>query len=122
AETLELIGTHAVSTLFQIPTQLQMLAAHEDFPTADLSSLRAVGWGGGALSEKLIDEFRSRGIDVQNTYGLTEVTSSVTYSRKGASNEELNTTVGQPDPQLQLRFLREDGTWDSQHGPGEVCV
>lgn len=122
AETLELIGTHEVSTLFQIPTQLQMLASHEDFATADLSSLRAVGWGGGALSEKLIDEFRSRGIDVQNTYGLTEVTSSVTYSRQGASNEELNTTVGQPDPQLQLRFLREDGAWDSENGPGEVCV
>lgn len=120
--TLQLIETHEVSTLFQIPAQLQMIVAHGDFTSTDLSSLSAVGWGGGTLSEKLINEFRSRGIDVQNTYGLTEVTSSVTYSRPGATNEELNTSVGEPDPELQLRFLTKDGEWGSTNGPGEVCV
>lgn len=122
AQTLELIGTHRVSTLFQIPTQLQMLVTDDNFYTADLSSLRTVGWGGGTLSEKLIDEFRNRGIEVQNTYGLTEVTSSVTYSRPGASNKELNSSVGEPDPQLEIRFLTKDGTWGETNGPGEVCV
>lgn len=122
AETLALIENFRVDTLFQIPTQLQMLAADPHFATSDLSSLRTVAWGGGVLAATTIDVYRETGAQVHNTYGLTEVTSSVSYSSPAATNDELTETVGQPDPELRLRFLGEEGRWAGPSGPGEVCV
>ncbi|MBK1874992.1 acyl--CoA ligase [Marinobacter sp. 1-3A] len=121
-ENLALIENKKVSALFQIPTQLQMLAASPNFNTYSLASLALVGWGGGPLSLAVIDKYRAKGCRVMTTYGLTEVGSSVSYTPIDASEEVLTNTVGSPDPQLHLRFLAEDGSWAGEQGPGEVCV
>lgn len=121
-ETLALIENKKVSALFQIPTQLQMLAASPNFNSYSLTNLQLVGWGGGSLSPVVINKYRAKGCRVITTYGLTEVGSSVSYTSIDASEEVLTNTVGRPDPQLQLRFLAEDGSWAGEQGPGEVCV
>ncbi len=119
---LDAIARYQVNALFQIPTQLQRIAALPGFDRADLSSLRIVGWGGGPLPVEVIRSYRRRGVALVATYGLTEVTSSVTYTDPGADDEVLAGTVGRPDPELDVRILTEDGRWGQAGEEGEVCV
>ncbi len=120
--TLEAITDHRLTALFQIPTQLQRIAALPGFDTADLSSLQAVGWGGGPLPLEVIRRYRQLGVALITTYGSTEVTSSVTYTDPDADEEVLVHTVGRPDPELQVRLLTGDGRWGGAGEEGEVCV
>lgn len=121
AEVLRDIEDLRISALFQIPTQLQRISAHDDFATRDISSLRVVGWGGSPLPRESLARYRSRNVRLVSTYGLTEATCSVTYSDPDASDEVLLNTVGRPDPKMNVRLLGEDGSWIT-HGQGEVCV
>ena len=121
-QTLDAIARYQVTALFQVPTQLQRIAALAGFSTADLSSLRAVGWGGGPLPLEVIRRYRRLGVALTATYGATEVTSSVTYTDPDADDEVLATTVGRPDPELDVRLLTDDGRWGEAGEEGEVCV
>ena len=121
-QTLDAIARYQVTALFQVPTQLQRIAALAGFSTADLSSLRAVGWGGGPLPLEVIRRYRRLGVALTATYGATEVTSSVTYTDPDADEEVLAATVGRPDPELQVRLLTDDGRWGEAGEEGEVCV
>ncbi|MBM9465419.1 acyl--CoA ligase [Aeromicrobium sp. YIM 150415] len=120
AEVIRDVEELRISALFQIPTQLQRISAHPDFRTRDLSSLELVGWGGSPLPRASLQAYRARGVRLVSTYGLTEATSSVTYSDPDASDDDLLTTVGRPDPGMDVRLLGEDGGWTE--GEGEVCV
>ncbi len=119
---LDAIARYQVTALFQIPTQLQRIAVLPGFDTADLSSLRVVGWGGGPLPVEVIRRYRRRGVALAATYGSTEVTSSVTYTDPDADDEVLAETVGRPDPELDVRILTDDGRWGQAGEEGEVCV
>ncbi|MGA3153378.1 MAG: class I adenylate-forming enzyme family protein [Streptosporangiaceae bacterium] len=121
-QTLDAIAPYQVTALFQVPTQLQRIAALAGFSTADLSSLRAVGWGGGPLPLEVIRCYRRLSVALTATYGATEVTSSVTYTDPGADDEVLAATVGRPDPELDVRLLTDDGRWGEAGEEGEVCV
>ncbi len=121
-QTLDAIARYQVTALFQVPTQLQRIAALAGFSTADLSSLRAVGWGGGPLPLEVIRRYRRLGVALTATYGATEVTSSVTYTDPDADDEVLAATVGRPDPELDVRLLTDDGRWGEAGEEGEVCV
>lgn len=116
------LETHQLTALFQVPTQLQRVAALPDFRTADIGSLRLVGWGGSPLPLDTIHRYRERGCRLVSTYGLTEATSSVTYTDPDATDEVLLNTVGRPEPGMRVRLLGEDGSWVADGMEGEVCV
>jgi len=121
AEVLRDVEEHRISALFQIPTQLQRICTHPDFETRDLTSLEVVGWGGSPLPRSALSAYRTKGVRLVSTYGLTEATSSVTYSDPDATDDDLLTTVGRPDPGMRVRLLGDDGAWITD-GEGEVCV
>lgn len=120
AEVIGDVERLRISALFQIPTQLQRISSHPDFRARDLSSLELVGWGGSPLPRASLEAYRARGIRLVSTYGLTEATCSVTYSDPDASDDDLLTTVGRPDPGMDVRLLGEGGDWAETEG--EVCV
>jgi long-chain acyl-CoA synthetase len=126
-QVLDDVARYGISALFQVPTQLQRIAALPGFATARLDSLRTVGWGGSALPQDTIARFRARGVALTSTYGLTEATFSVTYTDPDADDEVLLNTVGRPDADIDVRLLGADGAWldhiDGQEsGEGEVCL
>jgi fatty-acyl-CoA synthase len=55
-------------------------------------------------------------------YGLTEGTGSITYSDPDADVETLSTTIGRPDPELNVRLIKSDGQPCSIGEEGEVQV
>ncbi|WP_417521980.1 class I adenylate-forming enzyme family protein [Marinobacter sp.] len=115
------VQEHKVSALFQIPTQLQRMSALPEFTQFNLSSLQVVAWGGAPLPPESLRRYRALGVKLISTYGLTEATSSVSYTPHNASDEVLANTVGTPDEGMRVQLLSDGGVWlDS--GEGEVCV
>lgn len=107
-EVFTAIERHRISALMQVPTTLKMLTEHPGFTTTDLSSLESVHWGGGPLPLHVIRRLRRIAPVLGVTYGMTEITGSVTYSDADASDECLSESVGRPIPEVELRLSGED--------------
>ncbi|MEM1044383.1 MAG: AMP-binding protein, partial [Bacteroidota bacterium] len=82
-----------------VATQLRRLFDAD----ADLTSLRAVLLGGSAIPSDLLDEAVRRGVPVATSYGLTEMTSTVTAALPGASRTALATS-GAVLPHREVRI------------------
>ncbi|WP_019630366.1 class I adenylate-forming enzyme family protein [Actinomadura atramentaria] len=116
------VERHRVTALMQVPTTLKLLSEHPRFASADLSSLEAVHWGGGPLPAHVVRRYRRVASRLGVTYGLTEITGSVTYSDPDASDEVLSTTVGRPIPEIDVRLAGPDGKDVGVGAEGEVQV
>ena len=90
-----------------VSTQLLRLLREGAAP----DGLKAVLMGGGLIPEDLVDEALARGLPVHTSYGLTEMASQVTTTRRGASREELR-TAGRVLPHREV----------SLSGEGEILV
>ncbi|MGB3541420.1 AMP-binding protein, partial [Rubrivirga sp.] len=86
-----------------VSTQLQRLLDAD----ADLSSLHAVLLGGSAMPAALIDRALEAGVPAVVSYGLTEMTSTVTATRLPPSRSDLATS-GAPLPHRDVR-ISDDG-------------
>ena len=82
-----------------VSTQLRRLL---DGDPAAASSLRAVLLGGSAVPAELLDRAAARGVPVATSYGLTEMTSTVTATAPGPRRPDLATS-GVPLDGRELR-------------------
>ena len=119
---LEVIESERVNTLMQIPTMYQILAARPSFKTADLSSLRTVVWGGAAMPGPVLKAFARPGVATAVVYGQSEAPASITFSEPDASWDQLTSTLGRPDPDMEVRLARVDGAECSLGEPGEIQI
>ncbi|MFH1469294.1 MAG: long-chain fatty acid--CoA ligase [Pseudomonadota bacterium] len=67
------IEQSGITTVFGVPTTLQMLAEHPDFEARDLATLRLLLCGGAPLSVALIRQYQARGVRLTQGFGMTEV-------------------------------------------------
>jgi len=109
ASVLDLIERERVQTWLQVPAMFTMVANHADFARRDLSSLKSICIGGGAVSAPTLAKLRSTGAGVYVEYGQTEVMSSLSYSDPGASDEVLLNSIGRFDPRFETRIADETG-------------
>ena len=73
------------------------------------------------MPKGLIETYRSRTeARLLVTYGLTELIASITYSEPDADVDTLATTIGKPDPHLQVRLLAPDGKECKAGVEGEI--
>jgi acyl-CoA synthetase (AMP-forming)/AMP-acid ligase II len=106
-EQLELIERERVTIWGGIPAMVQMTLAVPDFEQFDLSSLRVVGWGGGALPRDIIERLQRLAPRAGAVYGLTESTCNVTWTDANASMEVLVFTIGKPGSAFPCRILSD---------------
>ncbi|WP_058365272.1 AMP-binding protein [Haloparvum sedimenti] len=66
------VEREGATVLVGVPAVLRMMANHDDWGETDLSTLRFVKSGGGPCREAVIAEWRDRGIEFSQGYGLTE--------------------------------------------------
>jgi len=72
---LDLIEKEKVGTTYLVPTMLQGILDHPDFPKRDLSSLRHIGYGASPMPVKLLVEAKKRlQAGFTNFFGMTEST------------------------------------------------
>ena len=75
ARVLKAIEEHAVTDVFLVPTMIQMLIDHPDFPKRDLSSVRRLCYGASPISPEVLDRTLKLLPDVElaQAYGMTEL-------------------------------------------------
>ena len=121
---LERIGKERVSVLPGPPTLYQMILAHPDRGTYDLSSLRLAVTGAAVIPVELIHRMR-RELSFETiitAYGLTESTGVVTMCRPEDDPETIATTSGRAIPDVEVRCVDKAGCEVPRGEPGEVIV
>lgn len=69
---LDLIERNHVTSFSGVPTMLQLMTEHPDWPQRDLSSLRYVVYGGSSVPARVAQAWLDRDVQVLQGYGMTE--------------------------------------------------
>ncbi|WP_324694683.1 class I adenylate-forming enzyme family protein [Novosphingobium aerophilum] len=132
---LELVAGERVSNAFVVPTMLsRIIEAMERAEKSDVSSLRAVAYGGGKMPieviRKALDLFPTAGFT--NAYGLTETSSTVALlgpedHREALASQDPKvrarlTSLGKPIPTVEIEIRGESGEVLPAGEPGEIYV
>jgi fatty-acyl-CoA synthase len=104
-----------------VPAVMKALVAHPRWPSADLSSLRAVGAGSSDVPLPLIAAFHARGIPVQQIYGATE-TCPIAIVQTRAEALAAPGSIGRPALHVECRVADAVGRSLAPGEPGEIQV
>ncbi|HTW34698.1 MAG TPA: long-chain fatty acid--CoA ligase [Rhizomicrobium sp.] len=108
----DLIARHSVSHIFTVPTVIDRLARHPRAATANVSSLKMLGYGGAPMPPAVLENARERfrNIAFGQGFGMTEMPAisylSPKWHRKGANPEKLK-SAGAAAYGYQLKVVNE---------------
>jgi len=119
---LAAIAQERITCLIQISAMLQRMLAHPTRAKTDTSSLQATFFLGSPLPPALIAELQTLGGTVVTGWGLTEATSSVTFTAPGDGIDVLAETVGRAAPGFEVRIAGPGGASLGAGESGEVLV
>ncbi len=105
---LEDIEKFRVSTMFAVPAMLLFMSQQPEFASADLSSVDCMLCGGAPVPEPLIRLYASRGIPINQGYGLTETAPFVTFLAPEWGMEKLG-SAGKPPIFVEIRLVDGNG-------------
>jgi long-chain acyl-CoA synthetase len=123
---LAAVERHRVSQTFLVPTMLQRILDHPDFPRRDLSSLRQISYGAAAAPVALVERALDALPDVGfvNVFGQTETLGA--YAALSADDHRARRKLGSagtPFPGVELRIVDVAGGNDCPVGAvGQVWV
>jgi long-chain acyl-CoA synthetase len=118
---LDAIEEHGVTIVLGAPPMYIAWNQTPGLADRDLSSLRLAVSGSSALWVETLERFRElTGLTIEEGYGLTEASPSVT-SNSNAPHPRPG-TVGVPLPDVELRLVDEAGDDVVAGDPGEVLV
>ena len=121
-QVMRLIQDEQITIWGAIPTMLHRVVHHPKVRDYDLSSLRAVSFGGAPTAPETIEKAREV-LPIQpsyaNAYGLTE-THGVATANGGKDLLAKRTSVGRPLPILDMRVVDEDGKECAVGALGEI--
>lgn len=119
---LEAIPQHGITTMFGVPAMFLFMSQHPGFEQADLSSVRLLICGGAPVPEPLLRLYESRGMPIQQGYGLTETSPTVTFLMADHGLAKLG-SAGTPPLFTEVRIVDDEGgVIDEPEVRGEVCV
>ncbi|KXJ86808.1 4-coumarate-CoA ligase [Microdochium bolleyi] len=115
------IGRFKITSLQIAPPILVMLSKRPETSRYDLRSLRDCLCGAAPLSKELQNECQRRfGMQINQGWGMTEVTCGAIHVPGGISDD--SGSVGQLDPNCELKLLDDDGKEVGIGEPGEIFV
>src|SRR4051794_12188626 len=121
---LELIETERANVMGGVPTMLIAMMEHPDFARREISSLRAVLSGGSTVPAELVRRIEgTMGVKFGIVYGQTEASPVITQTRLDDSAEDKAETIGQPQPQQEVKIIAP-ATGDTLPigERGEICT
>jgi acyl-CoA synthetase (AMP-forming)/AMP-acid ligase II len=122
AEAFELIGRERITLFGGVPVMLEAMFAHPGFAGADLSSVKAIGWGGAPATLDLVHRMRATGAHLFTNYGLTEGGAVVSATGPDDSVGDLAGTVGRPDASSDHRIVDDEGLDVAPGQAGEIWL
>lgn len=103
-EALELVERHGVTSIAGVPTVFVRMFSEERLQGRRLESLRLLDVGGGPVPDLLKTRIRDRfGIDVVESYGLSEISPVATVERVGSPTPP--GSCGPPLPGMGVRVV-----------------
>jgi acyl-CoA synthetase (AMP-forming)/AMP-acid ligase II len=121
-DVLDAIARERLTCLIQISAMLQRILAHPARRAFDTSTLQATFFLGAPLPRAIIAELKAFGGTAVTGWGLTEATSSVTYTAPEDGFDALADTVGRAAPGFEIRIADENGTVLGPGRAGEILV
>ncbi|MCC7329554.1 MAG: long-chain fatty acid--CoA ligase [Gammaproteobacteria bacterium] len=125
AKILELIARERITHLCTVPAVIDRLAKHPASATTDVSSLRALGYGGAPMPLGTYEVARQRfpGVDFIQGFGLTEMPSHTflgpRHHRPGADPEKMK-SAGQASYGFEVMVVGPDGRELPRRQVGEI--
>jgi long-chain acyl-CoA synthetase len=122
---LRLIERHRVTHVFTVPAVIDRLTKHPGSATADLSSLKLLGYGGSPMPMGTYEAARARfpNVDFVQGFGSTEMGAHTylgpVHHRAGADPEKLK-SAGQACFGYEIRIVDESGNEVPAGQPGEI--
>jgi acyl-CoA synthetase (AMP-forming)/AMP-acid ligase II len=119
AAFLAAVAEHRVTLLTSVPTIYELVLRHPDLATTDLSSVRALSYGGAPMAPELVHRLRVAfpGVRLGNGFGLSETSALATFLPDAWTDAHAD-SVGFPAPVVDVAVDRPD--LDS--GIGELLV
>jgi fatty-acyl-CoA synthase len=118
---IDLVRDHDVTAAFAVPAMLGLLSQHPRFGNADLDPLRWVLSGGAPAVPSTTARLCDRGIQVVNSYGLTESCAGVTYAALDDAADR-PASAGRPVPHVELLVMDDNGRPAPADGIGEIWL
>jgi acyl-CoA synthetase (AMP-forming)/AMP-acid ligase II len=119
---MDTIRAERITMIGGVPVMLQALFDHPDFAGADLSSLKAIGWGGAPAPRALVQKMAQTGAHLFTNYGLTEGGAVVSATPPNYDLDLLSDTVGAPEDSGNHRIVDEDGRDVVPGASGEIWL
>jgi fatty-acyl-CoA synthase len=120
-EVLALIEKHSVTTMFGAPTMFLMMVQHENFASADLSSIEVLTCGGAPVPVPLIETYGKRGINFTQGYGLTETAPYASLLASDLAMVKVG-SAGKAPMFTEVRIVDEENNPVAAGVHGEVCI
>lgn len=107
--TLQLIEREKITNTYLIPAMAKMVVALPGWKEYDLRSIRFIGSGGEAVSDRITSAFGEIGIPILNSYGLTETSDGTASIRPYDAMGKAANCIGKPLPFVDLRIVDAGG-------------
>ena len=116
------IAEHKVTTMFAVPAMFLFMSQHPSFAATDLSSMRSFVCGGAPCPEPLLRLYGSRGMPIQQGYGLTETAPMVSFLAPELALTKLGAS-GVPPLFTEVKLIDAAGQRVGEPlARGEICV
>jgi fatty-acyl-CoA synthase len=98
---LRLIEEKRITTMMGVPANYLFMAQEPSFADTDLSSLRRAVVGGAPMPVPLLEQWRERGVEIVQGYGLTEAAPNVLCLPPEDAMRKLG-SAGKPYPYVEV--------------------
>lgn len=113
-----LVNGH-VTSMFSVPAMLDAMAAVDGFEQKTFPAMRTLIVGGAPVPARVLRQWNSRGVELQQGYGFTEAAPAVTLL---ASSDAIRKegSAGKPQFFMDVRVVTENGRGAQTDETGEV--
>lgn len=116
-EFLDDIERDQVTTIFLVPTMVNLMIQHAQFDARKLDSIKSINMAGSPIAaSKLQDALDELGTKFVQTYGQVEAPMCITIMLRDELSERLQ-SCGRTGPFVEMKIIDED--WQEKQ-PGEV--
>jgi acyl-CoA synthetase (AMP-forming)/AMP-acid ligase II len=120
---LELVERERPTMTMLVPAMVELLVAHADFESRDLSSLAAVSIGSAPIAPRTLLAMQERlpQATVSNSYGMTEAGPAYIVMPKDEVTKRVG-SVGKPIPPMEIKIVDDDGDECRVRDVGELLT
>ncbi len=121
-QVLKLIEEHAVTVYAGVPTMYQMMTRADNWPDADLSTLRFCTSGGAPLPVRLVERFRDeKGVVFKQGFGMSEFGPGI-FALAPEDAIRKAGSIGRPNFFVDARVVDEDNNPLPPNQVGELVL